>query len=633
MIDDAKRRFEELKDTGLLPSPKGVALAVLELSSRANANIQSITRLVQTDPALAGRILRYANAARGGSLRHIASLPHAITFLGLYRVRQIALSFSLIDQYRSGSCTAFDYPGYWTASLATGITAQQVAPHAQCPRDESFTCGLLSGIGRLGLASTFPYEYAELLLDHLGDLALRDAEIGRFGLDHANLSADLLESWGLPEIFHGAVRYHELPDEAPFAAGSRAQALTVALHLARKVGQLLNVDEGQRWERVPSLFHAAARLGLEDHEVPPLVENVVRQWQDWGQELNLPTPAYQDIRSLLAAPPSPAGEGEIAALVVLPLRVALVARDAGSLRQMADSLRAMGLHTEIAEDSQGALKLLRERPPDIAMVELAGADDRSVEQLQALRSEAGRQVYCIALIPPEAEAGVARLMLAGASDYLLLEHSDAALLARLNNAQRVVALQGAVRAEREMVASNSGEWARSNRRLLREALTDPLTQLANRRYGMDRFAQEWSFAAYNDTSLACLMLDIDHFKGINDRHGHDVGDIVLSQLATVLERCCRKSDVLFRFGGEEFCVVCPDTALPAAIQLGERIVRAMRRGSFGRKGNPFEVTVSVGVAVRTEEMTAPEDLLARADKALYAAKKGGRDRVMAARAG
>jgi len=173
MIDDAKLRFASLKAGGMLPSPQGVALAILELTQRNDANIQTLTHLVQTDPAMAGRILRYANAVHGGSLRHIASLSHAIVFLGLFRVRQIALGFSLVDQYRSGACGAFDYLGYWTASLATGITAHQVAAQAQCPPDESFTCGLLSGIGRLALATVFPVEYSEILERNLNNTPMK----------------------------------------------------------------------------------------------------------------------------------------------------------------------------------------------------------------------------------------------------------------------------------------------------------------------------------------------------------------------------------------------------------------------------------------------------------------------------
>ncbi len=629
MIDEAKQRFAALKAGGMLPSPKGVALAILELTQRNDANVKTLTHLVQTDPAMAGRILRYANAVHGGSLRHIASLSHAIVFLGLFRVRQIALGFSLVDQYRSGACTAFDYLGYWTASLASGIAAQQISAQAQCPPDESFTCGLLSGIGQLALATVFPVEYSEILVRNPNALALREAESSHFGLDHVILSSELLEDWGLPEIFHQAVRYHEIPTDAPFAAGSRAQVLTSALHFARKVGMLLNLDSAQRWERLPSLYHAAAQLGLEDTQVPPLVESVVAQWQDWGRELRLPTRDFSDLKQLLTGSPGLAGDDGLSALVVLPMRLSLVAYDATLLRNLAETLDAMGLLVELAPDQDSALRLLAQSRTDIMMVQLPDSGDESTRMLRELCTcDGGRQAYCIAMIPPEAEANVAKLMLAGASDYLLCNYSESSLLARLNSAQRVVVLQSAVRTERETVIRSSGEWARSNRRLLQEALTDPLTLLHNRRYGLDRFNQEWSYATHSDSPLSCLMLDIDHFKAINDRHGHDIGDLVLTQVARVIQHSCRKDDVVFRFGGEEFCIVAPGTPLKEAIQLGERIVGAIRRQRYGKEPAYFHVTISIGVASRHAGDSDVDALIGRSDKALYSAKDNGRDRVM-----
>jgi two-component system, cell cycle response regulator len=631
MISDAKARFATLKASGMLPSPQGVALAVLELTQRHDASIQDLTHLVQTDPAMTGRILRYANAVHGGSLRHIASLSHAIVFLGLFRVRQIALGFSLVDHYRSGACAGFDYLGYWTASLATGITAQQVSAQAQCPPDESFTCGLLAGVGRLALATVFPMEYDALLGRTLSGLELREEEQQAFGLDHAALSAELLEDWGLPEIFCQAVRHHELPAEAPFPAGSRVQALTNALHFSAKVGQLLNLDDAQRWERVPSLYHAAAQVGLVDTEVPALVEKVVAHWQDWGRELHLPIREISDIRDLLTAPP-PGDDGGVSALVVLPMRLVLAVQTPDLLRGLAETLDAMGLAVDMAPDHGSALALLGQGQTDVVIVELADCGEEAIRILRELRAtEAGRQAYCIVLIPPEAESQVARLMMAGAADYLLSNYTEAALLARLNAAQRVVSLQGSVRAERESVARSSGEWARSNRRLLQEALTDPLTRLHNRRYGLDRFRQEWSFAEHSGAPLSCLMLDIDHFKRVNDQRGHDVGDLVLTQVARVVEANCRKNDVVFRYGGEEFCIISPGTSLVEATHLGERIVAALRKARVGRESDPFQVTISVGVAARTPSTPDLESLQAQADKALYAAKQGGRDRVMVAR--
>lgn len=605
---------------------------MLELTQRADANIQDLTRLVQTDPAMAGRILRYANAAHGGALRLIASLPHAIVFLGLFRVRQVALGFSLIDHYRTGACSNFDYTGYWTASRAAAIAAQQVAHQAECPPDESFTCGLLAGVGRLALATVFPYEYSEILASEPSELALRQMERDSFGLHHAELSAELLEDWGLPEIFHRAVRYHEIPAEAPFPAGSRAHALTAVLHFAARLGHLLSMDEVRRWERVPSLYHAAAQLGLEDHEVPPLFERVVALWQDWGRELRLPTHDFSDLKSLLTLPPELGGGEAQSALVLMPLQVALFVTDPALRQRLADRLSTLGLKVLQADDDAGVHGLLPSQPFDLVLAQVPTSVSEAVAWLRALRAEGGaRYTYCIALIPPEAEAEVARLMQAGASDYLLIQPSDAALIARLYTAQRVIALQGVVRAERESVIRSSGEWARANRRLLQEALTDPLTQLANRRYGLDRLQQEWSFARHHGTALACLMLDIDHFKTINDRHGHEAGDLVLGQIARVLERTCRRNDIVFRYGGEEFCVVCPSTTLADAMGLAERILRAVREGRFGSAGDRFAVTLSIGVAMRSQDMTTPEDLIARADKALYHAKSAGRDRVAAAR--
>lgn len=629
MTDDAKQRFAALKAGGMLPSPKGVALAILELTQRNDANVKTLTHLVQTDPAMAGRILRYANAVHGGSLRPIASLSHAIVFLGLFRVRQIALGFSLVDQYRSGACAAFDYLGYWTASLATGIAAQQISAQAQCPPDESFTCGLLSGIGQLALATVFPVEYSEILVRNPSPLALREAESSNFGLDHVILSSELLEDWGLPEIFHQAVRYHELPTDAPFAAGSRAQALTSALHFSSKVGMLLNLDSAQRWERLPSLYHAAAQLGLEDTQVPPLVESVVAQWQDWGRELRLPTRDFSDLKLLLTSPTDLAAENGLSALVVLPMRLALVAYDATLLRNLAETLDAMGLVVELAPDKDSALRLLAQSRADIMMVQLPDSGDESTRILRELCTcDGGRQAYCIAMIPPEAEANVAKLMLAGASDYLLFNYSESALVARLNSAQRVVVLQSTVRTERETVIRSSGEWARSNRRLLHEALTDPLTRLHNRRYGLDRFNQEWSYAMHSDGPLSCLMLDIDHFKAINDRYGHEIGDLVLTQVARVIQHSCRKDDVVFRFGGEEFCIVAPGTPAKEAIQLGERIVAAIRKERYGKDQAFFHVTISIGVASRNTGDSDVEALIGRSDRALYSAKGQGRDRVM-----
>ena len=158
------------------------------------------------------------------------------------------------------------------------------------------------------------------------------------------------------------------------------------------------------------------------------------------------------------------------------------------------------------------------------------------------------------------------------------------------------------------------------------SLTDELTRLPNRRYLGQRFLQERQRARRVHQSLGVLMLDLDHFKEINDGHGHLVGDAVLTSLAAILRQTLREADVAARYGGEEFAVVLHDTPLEGAVRLGERIRAAVESATFP---HGLHVTVSVGVACSTRPDRFGR-LFEMADSALYEAKRGGRNRVVAA---
>jgi diguanylate cyclase (GGDEF)-like protein len=578
---------------------------------------------------MAGRLLRYANAVHGGSRRHIASLTQAVTFLGLYRIRQLALAFSLVDAYRNGRCRSFDYERYWSQSLATGVGAQVLSRLAEVPADESFTCGLLSGIGRLGFASAFPGEYATILAplsrSACHGAELRQAESRAFGLDHLQLAAEMLNDWGLPSIFVEAVRHHEDPDAAPFAASSRVENLAHVLHLAAAMARLLvdgvehaHSDDGQ------ALYHAAARVGLDAGELAPTLERVSDIWADWGQELKLPTPRHAVSDLLLD---TPAVESQ-AALVVLPMRVALIAADRALLDTLGAWLARLGQETLFVGDWAQAAASVHAHLPDVLLVDATNQSGDPLQRIRDIRcAEAPHHGFFIALTRPEDEARMPEFIRAGVDDFLPLPPTPAAFEARLHAAQRVVVLQGAVRAEREAAIRHSSEWARSNRRLLHEALTDPLTQLPNRRYGMDHLTQECAFAGEAKLPLAVMMLDIDHFKRVNDRYGHEAGDDVLRQVSARVLANCRKNDVVFRYGGEEFCVICPATTAADALGLAERILVALRDSEMSSGGHSLLTTISAGIAVRRPGLESAERLIAAADAALYRAKEGGRDRV------
>jgi diguanylate cyclase (GGDEF)-like protein len=164
--------------------------------------------------------------------------------------------------------------------------------------------------------------------------------------------------------------------------------------------------------------------------------------------------------------------------------------------------------------------------------------------------------------------------------------------------------------------------------LERLATTDGMTGIYNRRHFMTLADQEWSRSQRNGRPLAFLMIDIDFFKSINDRFGHEIGDQMIVHLTKLAHTCKRNSDVLARIGGEEFALLLPETDLPRAQLVAERLRRNVAGNPLTAKSGRISTTVSIGVAVHNGAMTGIADLMKAADRALYDAKSGGRNRVV-----
>lgn len=175
---------------------------------------------------------------------------------------------------------------------------------------------------------------------------------------------------------------------------------------------------------------------------------------------------------------------------------------------------------------------------------------------------------------------------------------------------------------------------RQEQELERVAMTDPLTGVYNRRTLFELGEKELSRARRTRSSLSLIILDLDHFKKINDRFGHLGGDAVLARFVEVVRGCLRVSDILTRYGGEEFCILLPDVGVAGAKVVADRIRTAIEAAAFAVDDAPLKVTASVGVASLpsgADEVTL-STLVARADQALYVAKREGRNRVSVAKA-
>lgn len=168
--------------------------------------------------------------------------------------------------------------------------------------------------------------------------------------------------------------------------------------------------------------------------------------------------------------------------------------------------------------------------------------------------------------------------------------------------------------------------AAAQAQLQKLATTDPLTGLYNRRHTIEVAEHEIRRRARSAAPLSFLIADIDHFKSINDTHGHDAGDRVLVEVAAALRRSTREQDIVARWGGEEFLVVLPDSGPEAAAAVGERIRRETLRTCAAGAGLPTPVTLTIGVVVHRNGETFG-DAVGRADRALYRGKEAGRDRV------
>ncbi len=297
----------------------------------------------------------------------------------------------------------------------------------------------------------------------------------------------------------------------------------------------------------------------------------------------------------------------------------LVAEDSKVVRAvLRQHLEAQGYVVVEAEDGDAALKACRERLPDAVLldVEMPGLDGYQV--LTALKADPDLADVPVVFLTGRTEtADIVEGLRLGAHDYLKKPFETSELIARVSAAVRVKALQDELRTRNDELDAVSR--------------TDALTGLANRRHIQERLHELSSFARRHKQSLGVVMLDIDHFKEVNDTVGHAGGDAVLCEFSRRVQSVLRDEDTVGRWGGEEFLVLLPGTDAAGALRLGERVCASVASKPFPLPDETtLAVTVSAGCAV--DDGQNSEELVRRADDALYEAKESGRNRAVAATA-
>ncbi len=268
-----------------------------------------------------------------------------------------------------------------------------------------------------------------------------------------------------------------------------------------------------------------------------------------------------------------------------------------------------------AEDGIRGLKVLLDGSVDVVLcdLEMPGIDGEKILRVKEAMP-ASRQVPFVFLTGSQDLDRRVRLLEQGAADLVLKPFHPGELVARLRLHLKVKRLQDELRVKNETLA--------------RLSTTDVLTGLRTRRYVHEVLAIEFLRARRYASPLCVMMVDIDHFKDVNDTWGHPAGDRVLRGVSSVLLRELRKTDVIGRYGGEEFLAVLSQSDLEGARVLAERWRHEVEAGAFEAGVDaPVQSRVSIGVAQYRPEMKSPDDLVAAADAALYRAKEKGRNRV------
>jgi len=607
--------FYELKVSDRLPSPTGTALAVMKLVQREDVTAHELAHLVQSDPALTARVLRLANSPTIGARRPVVSVLDAVVLVGMKSVCQFALGLSLVGKYARGRCAAFDYPAYWSRSLALAVAIQAlVGRERSVAPEEAFTLGLLADIGRLALATAWPEEYGTCLQQAQGD-ALSGLEKERFAIDHDALSLTLLADWGFPAVFLDALR---LSRAAEFGEASRAEHLGRRMVFARAIADYCVADARLRSTLLPALSERAAAFGLDEQSFPRLLEHVDTQWHAWGSVSGIDTDLRQSPPDQIEEDEPPPGG----------LNVLLVDDDPMMLARLSKQLAAGGHRVATCRDGGAALKYVVEHKPQLVITDWRMKPMDGLQLCRSLRASVfGKNLYLIMLTSTEDDDALVEAFNAGIDDYVVKPPNLKVLQARIRAGQRIVALQQDLVLEHAEIERYSAELAVANRRLEQMANTDLLTSLPNRRYALNRLEQEWASAIRFNRPLSVMMLDLDFFKAINDTLGHDAGDRVLAHAAKILREAVRASDIACRMGGEEFLVIASNTDGAAALRLAERIRAAIELRQPEAMSLPRALTVSIGVAGTTGAHRGWKELIKLADQVLYAVKQAGRNGV------
>jgi diguanylate cyclase (GGDEF)-like protein len=305
--------------------------------------------------------------------------------------------------------------------------------------------------------------------------------------------------------------------------------------------------------------------------------------------------------------------------VAEPSKILVVDDSRTQLDWLVQVLEKEGYAVASAQDGKEAIRKVRTEPPDLVLLDMILPDMDGLEVLRIVKARPEDQFIPVIIlsVKSDLESKVAGLRI-GADDFLAKPFAEAEILARCAAMLRIKHLQEKLR--------------EAQRKLEEQSITDALTALKNRRFFDERLNEEFRRAQRYGDYLSLIMIDLDHFKDVNDRHGHPAGDGVLREAAALIRASIRDPDICARYGGEEFAVILPKTHMSGALVVAERVWRELGGKEYAVQSSAgatkVRVTASLGIAFYpSKDISSGELLLRFADQALYQAKRAGRNTI------
>ncbi len=484
-----------------IPSPPKIVVRILEAVQEDESCFAELAKIISADPALTAKMLKVANSSLYGFSGRVKTIEGALAILGINTLKNIALSFIIVNKMQGQSDEIFDFEYFWKRAVTAAVAAQLVSGMLNGKSDDTFVSGLLQDIGVLVMFYYLPDDYIEVLsAKSATGIPTTLIEKQLIGFNHCELGSALLKKWGLPKSIYLPVFYQHTPQEAP----ERHRLAADILNLSNKLSAVYHSPHSA--ESVQEIFALLTKKYAIAEEV---VKETVDALADQSREIL----DFFDI-------------------------------DPGKMRPFSEMLQEVN-------QELGKLNFSYEH----MVVELKRTQDESKKYLDKLME--------------------------------------------------------------------------ANRKYREMAYRDELTGLYNHRYYQETMEKELERIKRYQRGLSLLFFDIDYFKEINDNHGHLAGDKVLKSIARRIQNIKRSSDVVVRYGGDEFAVIMPETDKKGLQIFAERICRGIESLEVEIDGETVQVTISIGAAVLGGGKSTVDKvaMLEAADKAIYLAKRAGRNTV------